>query len=125
MRRALGVAGWVLPGGRCGPILRPMGHPLEDLIDARIRAAQQDGAFDDLPGQGAPLPPEEDPENALISRLMRENGAVPEFVSLSRTLEQLRAELAETGDRTRRSEILKEMSMMDARIDLARKAYRR
>ncbi|WP_375281913.1 DUF1992 domain-containing protein [Pseudooctadecabacter sp.] len=102
-----------------------MGHPLEDLIDARIRAAQQDGAFDDLPGQGAPLPPEEDPENALISRLMRENGAVPEFVSLSRTLEQLRAELAETGDRTRRSEILKEMSMMDARIDLARKAYRR
>jgi len=102
-----------------------MAHPLEDLIDARIRAAQQDGMFDDLPGQGKPLAPEDDPENALLNRLMRENGAVPEFVSLSRELERLREELAETGDRTRRADILKEMSMMDAKIDLARKAYRR
>ena len=100
-------------------------HPLEDMIDARIRAAQADGAFDDLPGQGKPLSPEYDPENALLNRLMRENGTVPEFVSLSRELERLRAELAETGDRTKRSEILKEMSMMDARIDIARKAHRR
>ena len=102
-----------------------MGHPLEDLIDARIRAAAAEGAFDNLPGQGKPLPPEDDPENALINRVLKENGAVPEFVSLSRELERLRAELAETGDRTARREILKEMSMMDARIDLARKAYRR
>ena len=100
-------------------------HPLEDMIDARIRAAQADGAFDNLPGQGKPLSPEDDPENALLNRLMRENGAAPEFVSLSRELERLRAELAETGDRTKRSEILKEMSMMGARIDIARKAYRR
>jgi hypothetical protein len=102
-----------------------MAHPLEDLVDARIRAAQADGAFEDLPGQGKPLAPEDDPENALLNRLMRESGAVPEFVSLSRELERLRAELAETGERTKRSEILKEMSMMDAKIELARKAYRR
>ena len=99
-----------------------MGHPLEDLIDARIRAAAADGAFENLPGAGKPLPQEDDPENALINRLMKESGAVPEFVSLSRELAKLREALAETGDRTRRSEILKEMSMMDARIDLARKA---
>ena len=102
-----------------------MAHPLEDLIDARIRAAQADGAFDDLPGQGKPLAPEDDPENVLLNRLMRENGAVPEFVSLSRELERLRAELRETPDRTRRADLLKEMSMMDAKIDLARRAYRR
>lgn len=102
-----------------------MAHPLEDLIDARIRAAQAEGAFDDLPGQGKPLPAEDDPENALINRLMRENGAVPEFVSLSRELQRLRDELAETGDRTRRGDILKEMSLMDARIALARKAWAR
>ncbi|PVA06650.1 DUF1992 domain-containing protein [Thalassorhabdomicrobium marinisediminis] len=102
-----------------------MAHPLEDLIDARIRAAQAEGAFDDLPGQGKPLAPEADPENALLNRLLRESGAVPEFVSLSRALERLRAELRETGDRTRRADILKEMSMMDARIELARNAHRR
>ncbi len=100
-------------------------HPLEDLVDARIRAAQSEGVFDNLPGEGKPLPPDTDPENVLINRLMKENGAVPEFVSLSRELSKLRDELADTGDRTRRGEILKEMSMMDARIEIARKNYKR
>jgi hypothetical protein len=102
-----------------------MVHPLEDMIDARIRAAQQDGVFDDLAGQCKPLPPHDDPENALLNRLMRENGAVPEFVSLSRELECLRSELAEVTDRTKRADILKNMSLMDAKIDLARRAYRK
>lgn len=101
-----------------------MDHPLIDLINARIREAEAAGEFDNLPGAGKPLPECEDPENALINRLMRENGAVPEFVSLSRELARLREELRETGDRTRRGEILKEMSMMDARIAMARKAWR-
>ena len=59
-----------------------MDHPLYDLITAKILAAEAEGAFDNLPGAGKPLPRVEDPENELINRLMRENGAVPEFVSL-------------------------------------------
>ncbi|MEX0305068.1 MAG: DUF1992 domain-containing protein [Leisingera sp.] len=100
-----------------------MDHPLIDLINARIEAAEQDGAFDNLTGAGKPLPKCEDPENELVNRLVRESGGVPEFVSLSRELQSLREELREAGDRSRRQEILKEMSMMDARIELARKAY--
>ncbi|MGX9349626.1 DnaJ family domain-containing protein [Shimia sp. W99] len=101
-----------------------MDHPLIDLINQRIREAEEAGAFDNLEGAGKPLPNMEDPENALINRLIRENGAVPEFVSLSRELAALREELRETGDRTRRRDIMKEMSMMEARIELARKAHR-
>lgn len=101
-----------------------MDHPLIDLITQKIRAAEAAGEFDNLPGAGKPLPRVADPENALIKRLMEENGAVPEFVSLSRELAKLREELLATGDRTRRRDILKEMSMMEARIDIARKAYR-
>ncbi|WP_417243312.1 DUF1992 domain-containing protein [Celeribacter sp.] len=101
-----------------------MDHPLFDLIDARISQAQREGAFDNLAGAGKPLPHEADPENALLSRLVKESGGVPEFVILSRELERLRGELRDTGDRTRRSEIMKEMSMMDAKIDLAKKAFR-
>ncbi len=101
-----------------------MDHPLIDLINAKIAQAEAEGAFDDLPGAGKPLPREDDPENALLNRVIRENGAVPEFVLLSRELEKLRAELRDTGDRTRRTEIMKEMSLMDARIDMARKAHR-
>ena len=102
-----------------------MDHPLIELINARIRAAEEDGAFDNLPGAGKPLPAVDDPKNALLNRLIRENGAVPEFVTLSRELERLRAELRETGDRTARREIMREMSMMDARIEIARKAWSR
>lgn len=102
-----------------------MDHPLIDLINARIREAEEAGAFDNLEGAGKPLPREDDPQNALLNRLARENGAVPEFVSLSRELQKLRADLRETGDRTRRHEILKEMSMMEARIEIARKSWSR
>lgn len=102
-----------------------MDHPLIDLINARIREAEADGAFDNLPGAGKPLPECDDPENALIRRLIKENGAVPEFVSLSRELAKLREELNATGDRTRRRDILKDMSMMEARIEIARKAWKK
>ena len=101
-----------------------MDHPLIDLITQKIREAEAAGEFDNLPGAGKPLPKVDDPENALVKRLIEENGAVPEFVSLSRELERLRSELREVDDRTKRRDIMKEMSMMEAKIDLARKAYR-
>ena len=82
-----------------------MDHPLFDLIEQKIRAAEDAGEFDNLEGAGKPLPKVDDPE----------------FVRLSRELKRLRDELAETGDRTRRQDIMKEMSMMDAQIELARK----
>lgn len=101
-----------------------MDHPLIDLINQKIAEAEAKGDFDNLAGQGKPLPKEDDPENALINRLIKESGGVPEFVSLSRELQKLREELRETGDRTRRQDIMKEMSMMEARIEIARKSHR-
>ncbi len=101
-----------------------MDHPLIDLINQKIAEAEANGAFDNLEGEGKPLPKSDDPENALLNRLVKESGGVPEFVTLSRELELLRAELRDTDDRTERQELLKNMSMMEAKIDLARKAYR-
>jgi len=101
-----------------------MDHPLLDLINAKIAEAEARGEFDNLPGAGKPLPDCDDPENALLNRVVQENGGVPEFVLLGRELEKLRTEFRETSDRTRRTEIMKDMSMMDAKIDIARKAYR-
>ncbi|WP_417256130.1 DUF1992 domain-containing protein [Celeribacter halophilus] len=101
-----------------------MDHPLIDLINQKIAEAERDGAFENLSGAGKPLPKEDDPDNALLNRLVKESGGVPEFVTLSRELAKLREELRDTADRTRRTEIMKEMSMMDAKIELARKAHR-
>lgn len=102
-----------------------MDHPLIDLITAQIRKAEAEGAFDNLPGAGKPLPPVDDPENAVLNRIIKENGGVPEFVSLSRELEKLRAQLRAETDEVKRRDILKDMSMMDARIEIGRKAHGR
>ncbi len=102
-----------------------MDHPLLDLINARIAEAEKDGAFENLEGAGKPLPDCKDPENVLLNRVMEQNGASPEFVSLSKELRKLREQLLTESDRTKRQAIMKDMSMMEARIDIARKAWTR
>ena len=102
-----------------------MDHPLIDLINAKIRKAEADGAFDNLEGAGKPLPKQDDPDNAVLHRILKDNGAVPEFVSLSRELARLRAELSETGDRTRRRQIVQDMSMLEAKIEISRRDWRK
>lgn len=98
-----------------------MDHPLIDLISAQIREAEARGEFDNLPGAGKPLPRVENPGDAVFDRIMKENGAVPEPVAVSRELTRLREELRETGDRTRRADIVKEMSLLEARLEMARR----
>ena len=46
---------------------------------------------------------------------------MPEVVSLSRELARLREELRETGDRSKRRQIIADLSMTEARLELARK----
>ena len=99
-----------------------MDHPLIDLINARIRKAEEEGAFDNLPGAGQPLPACDDPENAVLNRILKDNGAVPEFVSLARELAKLREELCETADRSARRRLMQDMSLLEAKIEIARKA---
>lgn len=100
-----------------------MDHPLIDLINAKITAAEREGAFDNLPGAGKPLPECDDPENALLNRLVREAGGVPEFVTLAKTLAALRAEALEEADRDKRRAILREISLTEAKLDFARRAW--
>ena len=98
-----------------------MAHPLEDLIDARIRAAQADGAFDDLPGQGKPLPKEDANADGVLNGILKRNGAVPPAVAISQEMARLREELSDAKDRTRRKELITEISYLQARFDLLRK----
>ena len=100
-----------------------MDHPLMDLISAKIAEAEKNGEFDNLPGAGKPLPRDDDPENALLRRVMQENHAVPPFIALGRELEKLREELRRTTDAVSRKDIMKEMSMMEAKIAMARKGW--
>ena len=65
------------------------------LVEQRLRRAQADGAFDDLPGQGKPLPPLDDshtpPELRLAHSLLHAHDLAPEWVTLGQDVEEKRA----------------------------------
>lgn len=102
-----------------------MDHPLIDLITEKIRQAEAEGAFDNLPGAGKPLPRVDDPENAVLNRIMQEHGAAPAFVPMQKELARLRLELSETSDRDARRAIMEKMADLDTRIALSVQEWRR
>ena len=48
-----------------------MHHPLSGLIDQIVQNAEKRGDFDNLPGAGKPLPHLDDPQNAVLNRMMQ------------------------------------------------------
>ncbi|GIF51696.1 uncharacterized protein DUF1992 [Asanoa ferruginea] len=73
-----------------------MSDRIESLIDARIRAARENGEFDDLPGAGKPLPGHAEPydEQWWLKEFARREGIsaaalLPLSVQLARLVEQL------------------------------------
>ena len=101
-----------------------MDHPLIDLIDAKVKEAEAEGAFDNLSGAGKPLAPVDDPQNAYINQVMRENGAVPEFVKLSKEIAKLRETLRDTADREVRKRLMAEIAALEPRLALARDSWK-
>lgn len=98
-----------------------MDHPLIDLINARIAEAEAEGAFDDLPGSGAPLPQADPSQEAVLGRILQRNGAVPEAVALTRELARLREELREASDRTTRTRLITDIAFYEAKLALAKR----
>ena len=63
---------------------------LDSLVEARIERAIEHGDLTDLPGQGRPLPLEDDtcvaPELRLAYRILKNAGFVPEEVEMRREI---------------------------------------
>ena len=61
-------------------------------VDAIIRAAMEEGTFDNLPGAGRPLNLDENPylerEWQLAYHLLKENGFAPDFIERRQAIEQ-------------------------------------
>ena len=67
------------------------------LVEERLRRAQAEGHFDNLPGHGKPLPALDDPhtpdELKLAHSLLRAHDLAPEWVTLGQDVERRRARL--------------------------------
>jgi hypothetical protein len=80
----------------------------EQLIEARIKKAQDKGAFEDLPGSGKPLDLEDDrhiPEDLRMAhKILKNAGCTPPEVQLRkdiRTTEDLLANMTDTEQKYR------------------------
>jgi len=70
---------------------------IELIADRKIRDAQEEGRFDDLPGRGRPLHLERDPRTApeerIAKRLLKDSGFLPDWIELEREIRGRRERL--------------------------------
>ena len=102
-----------------------MDHPLIDHISRVIAKAERDGAFDNLPGAGRPIADLHAPGDAVLDRLMRESGAKPKGVRLSREIAEAKARLAELTGEDARHEEMRRLADLEMRLALEMEAMRR
>jgi len=96
----------------------------DQLVERRIRDAQHNGVFDDLPGAGAPLALDDDalvPEELRAAyRLLKNSGFVPAEVEALRELHEVECALAQTQNESQRSVLLGKLNLLLARAGMAR-----
>jgi len=112
---------------------------IEIIADRKIRDAQEEGAFDNLPGKGKPLnldfDPRVPPELRATYRLMKEAQILPDWIQLDKEIrvrEERWGELLENYRRTRQAELARaaacptrEQREAERRVDIARDRFLR
>ena len=91
----------------------------ESLVERQIREAMEQGAFDDLPYQGRPLPIEDDSaagDWAMAHRMLRSAGMAPPWIESDKEARRLMADLEALIERAPR---MSRLSHQRARRDLA------
>ncbi|TJY41741.1 DUF1992 domain-containing protein [Cohnella pontilimi] len=89
------------------------------IADEKIREAIRKGEFDNLPGAGKPLPPEDDAmvpdELRMAYKVLKNAGALPEEMQLRKDMVTLSDLIAACRDETERTMLRKELSMKKVR----------
>jgi len=89
---------------------------LDRLVEQRIHQAQQEGAFENLPGSGRPLDLDDDrmvPEDLrMVSRVLKNAGYVPPEVEDLRELRQIEALLIADAGATPNPQARKRMEFL-------------
>ena len=103
---------------------KPPGVKFESFIDAQIRQAEEEGAFDDLPGKGRPMRDLEEASDPLWwakKLIARESiSDVPDAIGIRRKVEQVKEaiqrETSEARVRRRLEEVDAEIRKLNATV---------
>ncbi|MCB1384962.1 MAG: DUF1992 domain-containing protein [Nitratireductor sp.] len=96
------------------------------IADRLIEAAMEEGAFDDLPGAGMPLPPPPagDAIEAFGFQLMARAGAIPAEVQLKKEILRKGAELRHLPEGPQKLEAMKAIANLQMRLAMMLEARR-
>lgn len=101
----------------------------DQLVEAKIREALDQGRLDHLRVSGQPLRLDEyfslPEEYRLIYTLLKDSGFIPEEVSLLRELGEVKAQLESTTDAAKQRELQQQMENKKLRLNLLLESYRR
>lgn len=102
-----------------------MHHPLSGLIDQIVQNAEKRGDFDNLHGAGKPLPHLDDPQNAVLNRMMQEADAKLPVVILRRQILEAQANLKSLTDQTERMAAQIRLSELHTKLAIEMEAFRK
>lgn len=102
-----------------------MAHPLDSLIDQIVQQATRDGKMDDLPGAGKPLPHVDNPQDAVLARLMKEADATAPVVVLRRQILAAQEKLKTVADEAEKRQQMLYISELQTKLALEMEAFRK
>ncbi len=98
----------------------------EKIIEARIKKAQEDGAFENLPGSGRPLELSDDrhiPEDLRMAHKVLKNAdCLPPEIQLRKEICSTEAMLAGMTDTAQKYRTLKKLNFLILKLNSTRKA---
>ncbi len=96
----------------------------ERIVEERIQQAQRQGAFEDLPGSGMPLPADSTPgipeDLRLAYKILKNAGFVAPEIELKREIRQTEDLLSEVTDVAQRYRILKKINFLIFKFNMMR-----
>jgi len=96
----------------------------EKLIESRIKKAQQEGAFENLPGTGQPLPLEDDrhiPEDLRMAyKVLKNADCLPPEVQLRKEIRTTEDLLAGMTDTVQKYRTLKKLNFLILKLNALR-----
>ncbi|MFZ7125098.1 MAG: DnaJ family domain-containing protein [Desulfobacterales bacterium] len=98
----------------------------EKIVEERIRAAQRQGAFDNLPGAGKPLTPDDldyVPEDLRMAyRMLRNADCLPPEIEMKKEIDQVEDLLRVMPDTEEKYRTLKRLNFLILKLNTARGA---
>ena|SRR5688572_8339324 len=100
---------------------------LDRIVEERIRSAQSEGAFDDLPGKGQPLNLDDDtgvPEDLRLTfKILKNSNCLPIEMELRKEFFNLRKLLNAAIDEPTRRELRRELNLIALNLNLRKRHF--